>query len=225
MLNSYLRNLDFSNLTDNRKFWRAIKLVFAEKIKTTPSITLEENGELISDDRKIAELFNSYFISITKELGIQQDIAHISVTDGINDPIDKAIEKYKNHQSIIKIREMYPDPQPFEFREVNSGEIWDQINKLNTRKASPIENIPAKKFLDTKQKAIALLMDLSKAFDCLNHDLLIAKLDAYGFSRGALNFISSYLSQRKQRVKMENHECRCATRISFGTSLVQYIHK
>ena len=35
-----------------------------------------------------------------------------------------------------KIREMYPEPQPFEFRKVNSGEIWDQINKLNTRKAS-----------------------------------------------------------------------------------------
>ena len=47
---------------------------------------------------------------------------------------------------------MYPDPQPFEFREVNSGEIWDQINKLNTRKASPIEIIPAsifKEYSDT----------------------------------------------------------------------------
>ena len=41
---------------------------------------------------------------------------------------------------------MYPDPQPFEIREVNSGEIWDQINKLNTRKASPIESIPARIF-------------------------------------------------------------------------------
>ena len=107
---------------------------------------MEENGELISDDSKIAELFNNYFINIIQVLGIQQDIAHISVTDGINDPIDKAIEKYKNHPSIIKIREMFPDPQPFEFREVNSREIWDQINNLNTRKASPIESIPARIF-------------------------------------------------------------------------------
>ena len=51
-------------------------------------------------------------------------------------------------------------------------------------------------------KASALLMDLSKAFDCLNHDLMIAKLNAYGFSRSALNFTLSYLSQRKQRVKI-----------------------
>ena len=63
-----------------------------------------------------------------------------------------------------------------------------------------IEN--CKKALDTKQTASALLMDLSKAFDCLNHDLMLAKLNGYGFSRSALNFTLSYLSQRKQRVKI-----------------------
>ena len=40
----------------------------------------------------------------------------------------------------------------------------------------------------------AILMDLSKAFDCLNHDLLIAKLYAYGFSKESLTLIRSYLS-------------------------------
>ena len=57
--------MDLNNLTDNRKFWKAIKPVFAEKIQTASSITLEENGELINDDRKIAELFNNYFLNIT----------------------------------------------------------------------------------------------------------------------------------------------------------------
>ena len=46
-----------------------------------------------------------------------------------------------------------------------------------------------------------ILMDLSKAFDTLNHDLLIAKLHAYGFSKQALFFIISYLSNRWQRKK------------------------
>ena len=44
-------------------------------------------------------------------------------------------------------------------------------------------------------------MDLSKAFDCLNHKLLIAKFSAYGFSPSALRLIHSYLSERKQRVR------------------------
>ena len=47
-------------------------------------------------------------------------------------------------------------------------------------------------------------MDLSKVFDCIPHDLLIAKLSAYGPSDEALAYIFSYLSGRKQSVKINN---------------------
>ena len=56
--------------------------------------------------------------------------------------------------------------------------------------------------LDKKGFTGAILMDLSKAFDTINHELLIAKLHAYGFSRKALRLVFSYLSNRKQRVKI-----------------------
>ena len=59
-----------------------------------------------------------------------------------------------------------------------------------------------KKALDDNLYIGALLMDLSKAFDCLPHCLLIAKLYAYGFSENSCLLISSYLSERKQRVKL-----------------------
>ena len=45
-------------------------------------------------------------------------------------------------------------------------------------------------------------MELSKAFDTINHDLLIAKLHAYGFSKESLTLIKSYLSNRWQRAKV-----------------------
>ena len=59
-----------------------------------------------------------------------------------------------------------------------------------------------KKALDKSRKCGILLTDLSKAFDCLVHDLLIAKLDAYGFDYLALKLIYSYLTERKQRVRV-----------------------
>ena len=62
-----------------------------------------------------------------------------------------------------------------------------------------------RKSMDKGGFAGAILMDLSKAFDCMNHDLLIAKMNAYGFSKEALKTIQSFLESRWQRVKIENY--------------------
>ena len=47
-------------------------------------------------------------------------------------------------------------------------------------------------------------MDLSKAFDTFNHELLIAKLHAYGFSKEALTLIAGYLSDMWQHIKIND---------------------
>ena len=48
-------------------------------------------------------------------------------------------------------------------------------------------------------------MDLSKAYDCVPRDLLVAKLEAYGVCKAALNLVSNYLSHWKQRTKLGLH--------------------
>ena len=56
--------------------------------------------------------------------------------------------------------------------------------------------------LDSGGYVGTILMDLSKAYDCLTHDLLIAKLEAYRLDVGSLNFLLDYLSLRKHRTKV-----------------------
>ena len=60
-------------------------------------------------------------------------------------------------------------------------------------------------------------MDLSKAFNTINHDLLIAKLHTYGFTKNSLRLIKSYLSHRWQRTKI-NASFSSWTELLLGVS-------
>ena len=60
--------------------------------------------------------------------------------------------------------------------------------------------------LDQHKSVAAILMDLSKAFDCLPHELLLAKFKAYGLTGGgAIELLGSYLRDRQQRIKIGPH--------------------
>ena len=55
-----------------------------------------------------------------------------------------------------------------------------------------------KKHLDNGEKVGVIFTDLSKAFDMINHSLLLAKLKAYGFSNQVLSLLQSYFCNRFQ---------------------------
>ena len=61
-----------------------------------------------------------------------------------------------------------------------------------------------KRSMDRGKVFDTLLTDLSKAFDCLNHDVLIANLNSDGFSLPALRLIHDYLLNRNQRTRISN---------------------
>ena len=64
--------------------------------------------------------------------------------------------------------------------------------------------VERKSKLDKNFIVRSILMNLSKAFDCIPHDLIIAKLHAYGFDKNALVLVYSYLKKRKQSVRINN---------------------
>ena len=304
----YYENLNVNDVTDNKQFWKTVKPFLSDKTKVDDKITLVDNGEIVTEDCKTAEIFNEYFSMIIPNLNITPNTEVLSDVGQIDDPVLKAIKKYEKHPSIIAISNKTKTNSSFTFHQPSRREIEKQIQNLDVLKACREDDIPTKiikenseiftdvieknlstcfvkaqfpnslkladvrpihkkdsrneksnyrpvsilsniskiyeriiaaqitvffdnilskyqcgfrkgfsaqhcllrlietwrKYIDSGKVAGALLTDLSKAFDCISHDLLIAKLYAYGFDMQAITLVHSYLSDRKQRVKVSN---------------------
>ena len=121
---SYYENLDLKDITDSKKFWATVKPLFSNKIKSTEYITLEENGKIISNDKELARIFNEFFVNIVPNLGINTNHSFLINTDNEDDPIEKAIAKYKNHPCIISIKKfMENSDSSFSFQHVPKDKI------------------------------------------------------------------------------------------------------
>ena len=77
--------------------------------------------------------------------------------------------------------------------------------------------------VDGGGQAGALLTDLFKAFDCIDHELLIAKLYAYGFDKNSLYFINSYLKGRKQNQIKFLLQCVCTFGVPHDSILGPFL--
>ena len=63
--------------------------------------------------------------------------------------------------------------------------------------------------IDHKKYAVGVFIDIKKAFDTINHDILINKLERYGIRGIVLDWVKSYLSRRQQFVKLGNFCSSC----------------
>ena len=84
--------------------------------------------------------------------------------------------------------------------------------------------------LDDKDLPTAIFMDLSKAFDTLDHTTLLHKMKYYGINGITLNWFNSYPSNGSQYVEIQNvqstkngHKYWCTTRLYIGTAIVPHI--
>ena len=100
-----------------------------------------EDGEIISESTKSAEVSNDYFINIVKDL----DIPNIATTEESvkTDPIENTIQTYANHSSICRIRERVDQTDQFSFCKINVSQMEKEINNLNPKKAPGEDGIPA----------------------------------------------------------------------------------
>ena len=112
---NYYANLNGKDLTDNMQFWRNIKPLLSDKIKSSEKITLVEqretldtdgniNDEIVNDDVKIAGIFNRFFSNAVIDLKIPDFHGAVPLADNISHPIFRAILKYANHPSTIAIK-------------------------------------------------------------------------------------------------------------------------
>ena len=77
--------------------------------------------------------------------------------------------------------------------------------KSNTQYSLIIMIETWKEDLDKGNTVGVIIMDLSRAFDTINHGLLISKMKAYGFSKSALKILISYLTNRPQRTNVNSN--------------------
>ena len=85
--------------------------------------------------------------------------------------------------------------------------------------------------LDNRKFACGVFIDLQKAFDTINHDILLSKLNHYGIKGVALDLFKSYLSDRTQYATINNERSEiqtikwCTIRLHLMTLIISHIHK
>ena len=159
----YYSNLDIKNITDNKKFWKTVKPLFGDKGGMGEKIVLVENDKIISDDKEVAETFNTFFKNAVTSLGIGENkllLNHNSCSQGNEGSVDKIIQMFETHPSIILIKKHVKVESEFSFTTTTPENIKEEILKLNTKKAST--NIPTKQF---KQACDVICEPLSKIWN------------------------------------------------------------
>ena len=85
------------DITDNKNFWKTVKPFLSDKSKTSGKIHLYENGKLLNSESETAKVLNNFFSNIVKNLKIPEYENIDRNFEIVEDPVLRAILKYKNH--------------------------------------------------------------------------------------------------------------------------------
>ena len=117
----YFEILDPSKIADNKTFWKNIQPLFSEKRKIANKVTLvDKEGKIISEDILVSEEINFFFQNATRSLDIKENSCIKDETNEYTDTVEKDIYKYKNHPSILLIKDNISGATPFLVKEASS---------------------------------------------------------------------------------------------------------
>ena len=142
-IKDHYANLNEGNVADNKQFWRAVKPLLSDKVKSSEKITLVEGEEIINEDGENVEILNTFFSNAIKTLKITEYQETDSLASNISYPIFKVILKYRNHPSIVANKNLNKGSR-FDFSRVSVQDVVKEIKKLSTRKATQYTDLPVK---------------------------------------------------------------------------------
>ena len=109
----YFSKLNPKLVSDNKTFWRNIKPCFSDKRNFSNKITISEKVSIVSDDRRLSEIFNEHFININKTLDLKPSIVSTTTSR------PEIIETFKDHPTIKKIFSLRREECQFKFYSVS----------------------------------------------------------------------------------------------------------
>ena len=126
----YFNNINVSDITDNKSFWKSVKPYFSNKGLNSNKITLVENDAIITNDRIISITMNKFFINTIKKLNLKP------FKNSSDNDINQITSVFKNHVCIKKIQQFFPNIETidFNFRQVSLKEVKSEISNLNIKK-------------------------------------------------------------------------------------------
>ena len=139
----YYGNLNEKDVIDNKKFWKTVKPLFSDKVKSSEKITLVHEDKIITTDDENGKILNSFFSNVVKHLKIPEFKDIDFSAECIPHPALKAIMKFRKHPSVSAITNAF-NPQSFNFSKVSVDDVLKEINKLGNRKAIQNTDIPVK---------------------------------------------------------------------------------
>ena len=190
----YYGDLNEKNVLDNKKFWKTVEPFLSDKCPLNEKIIIAENGEIISNDKEVAEVLNTFFSNTVSNLNIPEYPVNDPFIDNINDPILKAIFKYKNHPSTKAIEKVSKLDKLFNFNKVDKEEVFKEIIGLDASKASQDTDVPTKIIKETADLFTYFVLPSIKAsFDNDDFPTFLKKLNIIpAFKKGFKNLKDNY---------------------------------